>query len=138
MSVPLPSKQDLAVRRGPTIGNATTVVVAMQSRRYELGQSLLAELSESLLGLQSTEKVELAPPRRGKRRSREDVILTVYFAVGVSVNKAEKAVRRVLYELIRRVNHTRPMRRLEHRKTRREQKRRDRVETLERWLAPAR
>ena len=118
MSAPPPSRQDLAVRQGPTIGNAPSVVVAMPSGRNTVGEEVLAELSAKLSGLQSTEKVELAPPRRGKRRSRERVLLTAYFAVGITVEKALKAVNVVVKDLLRRIRSYRPARRVERKRTR--------------------
>lgn len=138
MSEPLPSKRDLAVRPGPTRGNAPTVVVALQTGRHCPSEAVLAELKIRLEDLQTTELVEQQAPRRGKKLSRERVVMTVRFVHGIRPKMAEKAVRSVVFNLLDRITRIRPARRIERRRERHQQRQALRVQQIERWLAPAR
>jgi hypothetical protein len=137
LSVLLPSKRDLAVRRGPTIGHAPSVVVALHQGKQALPEEVFAELVSQLEALQSTEQVLPRAPRRGKRLSRERVLCTVRFAHGIRHQAALKAVRRVVFTFFKQLA-GRPTRRLERRQKRHLYNQALRTENLKRSLAPAR
>lgn len=131
------SQHGLAVRQGPRFGHAPSVVVALCQSGIELPPNLFEEVEHAISEVPRAQELIAGPPRRGKRRSRKLVIMTIKFARGTHGRAALKSVKRALAALGERIK-MRPERRLAKRALQLERKRVNQVrrggEALERWL----
>lgn len=130
-----------AVHRGPRRGHAEQIVLALPANA-PVDEGVMFRAYASDFGeLPEVEEVIPESPRRGKRKSRELVFMTIRFVRGITADKAKKIGKRTVknrYERFMRVTPAVRLERAAHKCNKRfDEKRRSGANRLERTLRPA-